>query len=87
MSSGFEPDDDYDASPHDAGFGSLRYGISFVAEYGSLALPETRLAWAIEDLKGDLHDLVEALMEDDERRIQRCTKDVLSIVRDMLGDI
>lgn len=83
---GFEFEE-YDASPHDAAFESLRKGIAFVNEYQSVAVPDTRLAWAIADMRGDIMDLVQALLDNDNRRIVKGTRDVIKLVKDILGDI
>jgi hypothetical protein len=86
MSDGFGYED-YDASPHDAAFGAMRTGIAFVSEYGPIALPDTKLAWAVEDLRDEIKDLVDALMDNDSSRIVESTRNVIKLVKDVLGDI
>jgi hypothetical protein len=78
---------DSDASPQDAGFNALRIGIAFVSEYGPIAQADTKLAWAVQDLRGEIRDLVEALMDNDSARIVEGTRNVIKLVKDVLGDI
>ncbi len=79
--------EEYDASPHESAFIALRTGIAFVSEYRSVAAPDTKLAWAVEDLRGEVMDLVEALLDNDHRRISRTTVFVQKLIRSMFGDI
>ena len=78
---------DADASPQDAGFNALRIGISLVAEYEALAVPDSRLKWAIVDLRTTILDLVESLMTDEGSKIVKTTDELMGIVRDTFGEI
>lgn len=76
-----------DAAPQDAAFAAMRTGIAFIAEYGPIAVPDTRLLWAVQDLRDEVRDLVESLMDNDGQRIVEGTRNVIKLVKDVLGDI